>query len=268
MPRADHQAMKHIYRTHGLKEVMNWQRQPFIDTSENQPSILDMKTVKLQGAFDLLPWTEFVCFTTDGVRWFAYHLIALHPKHRKEAMNECSGDIIAITSISNDVITGIGRPIYVAGAFDNLSGKTTLPEFPGDDDARQNMMYAFDMVIRVVALDIKYITQSPKHLVEIRPIINGVQRRAAKTARKKPWLRDDLPTTILLDPTEAKEYGHRIDRGGTHASPIPHQRRGHWRQLRSDRYKEKKAVWVKGSWIGDTEWTYNGREYRVVEASG
>jgi len=30
-----------------------------------------------------------------------------------------------------------------------------------------------------------------------------------------------------------------------HSSPLPHKRRGHWRFLKAERFKEKRHVWVR-----------------------
>jgi hypothetical protein len=47
------------------------------------------------------------------------------------------------------------------------------------------------------------------HPVEVRPISDPAHaERARKTALLKPWLREDLPHVILLDPTTARAYGH------------------------------------------------------------
>lgn len=55
---------------------------------------------------------------------------------------------------------------------------------------------------------------------------------------------------------------------GTHASPIPHLRRGHWRQLRSDYYKNKKdeAVWIRDVKVnGELIWHDGNITYKVVD---
>jgi hypothetical protein len=47
--------------------------------------------------------------------------------------------------------------------------------------------------------------------------------------------------------------------GGTHASPRLHERRGHWRHLRSG-----KRVWVRNCLVGDPNRGVIEKDYRVV----
>ena len=44
----------------------------------------------------------------------------------------------------------------------------------------------------------------------------------------------------------------------------PHERRGHWRHLRAERYKVKKPIWIKNTWIGPRENTVGGKRYKVL----
>lgn len=55
---------------------------------------------------------------------------------------------------------------------------------------------------------------------------------------------------------------------GTHASPIPHKRRGHWMRLskRCRHAKERglEKVWVRDTYVGETDFVQNGRRYQVL----
>lgn len=116
---------------------------------------------------------------------------------------------------------------------------------------------------------VHYLSSCPEHLVGVTPEEPKAPRKPPKKRQKKPWLREGLPQIILLDPKKAREYGHRIDRGGSHASPVPHQRRGHWRMLRAERWGTKRhtRVWVRPAWIGDKEWIHHGNRYEVIETA-
>ena len=106
-----------------------------------------------------------------------------------------------------------------------------------------------------------YLAATPDYPVEVRPTHEPTPREA-KTARLKPWLREDLAHVLLVDPHRVGDYGHpsSTERTGTHASPRPHQRRGHWRRL----VEHGRRVWVRPSWVGAREWTHEGATYRVL----
>jgi hypothetical protein len=112
----------------------------------------------------------------------------------------------------------------------------------------------------VVPRLIGYLAQTPDHPVEVRPAAPRTPK-AAKTAKKKPWLAEH-PHVIMIDPTRVREYGHPSG-GGTHASPRPHQRRGHWRRLEHPRFGQPRAVFVRSAWVGAAEWQHEGAIYRV-----
>jgi hypothetical protein len=151
------------------------------------------------------------------------------------------------------------------GGTDNfaeyLSGKQDWQEKHG----KEAVHTCFTGIIYAVG----YLTECPEYMVEVRPEpkvrTEKQKRKLGKTVQRFPWLNEEAPRLILLDPS--KQYP-RYGRGvGTHASPVPHQRRGHWMTLRAERYKEKKghSVWRKPAWIGDQEWVFKGSVYRVVD---
>ena len=89
----------------------------------------------------------------------------------------------------------------------------------------------------------------------------------------KPWTRS-LPHIILLDPMRAHKYGHpesgRPGQGAPHALPRVHQRRGHWRMLRHERFTrdpegKPRRVFVRQAWIRERQWIHEGSRYRVLE---
>ena len=108
-----------------------------------------------------------------------------------------------------------------------------------------------------------YLKHGPKHLVEVTPT------KKAKTypslQKNRPWLGATGPRILLLDrmPTTQSE------RTGTHASPKPHRRRGHWKTLSHPRFRHHpqygKKIYVKPSFVGPRQATYEGNIYRLVE---
>jgi hypothetical protein len=119
-----------------------------------------------------------------------------------------------------------------------------------------------------------YLTQSDEYLVEVTPQAPRLSVDKQKQHEKKPSLREDLPHFILLDPARVAEYGHpsaqKPGQKGSHASPHPHTRRGHWAMLRHERFARDdegrpRRVWRKQAWVGATEWTDGlHQRYRVL----
>jgi len=113
---------------------------------------------------------------------------------------------------------------------------------------------------RYVVLALIYITEGLGGMlteVSWKP----AKEKEVKSERLKPWTVDRRQTYILIDPARSGEYGHpsggRPEATGTHVSPVPHSRRGHWRTL-SDR-----RTWVRPTWVGAKEWQSEGRTYRL-----
>ena len=73
-----------------------------------------------------------------------------------------------------------------------------------------------------------------------KPVVRNTFTNRRKVAHKKMPIYDW--TTVVIEPTKNKTES----RGGTHASPRLHDRRGHLRRLRSG-----KNVWVKPCKVGD-----------------
>lgn len=116
----------------------------------------------------------------------------------------------------------------------------------------------------VAVVFLAYLSVCEEYMVERRQILPVTrQKKAAKTNESKPWLREDLPHIILIDPGKVNDY-RSVPSGSAHASPRPHQRRGHWRVLSADRYREKRKVRVRQAWIGDPEWQCDGQSYKVL----
>lgn len=76
----------------------------------------------------------------------------------------------------------------------------------------------------------------------------------------------ERPTYILLDKDTIKRR-YRDSQPSGRASPMPHLRRGHYRTLASNVYKEPgKRVWVRAAHVaGNTvEWREGKRHYKVI----
>jgi len=102
-----------------------------------------------------------------------------------------------------------------------------------------------------------------KHAVEVTPSktpkINPVLKR------DRPWVGASGPQVLLLDRMPATQS----EGTGTHASPKPHRRRGHWKTLSHPRFRHhpqyQKKIYVKPSFVGPRQVSYEGNIYRLVE---
>ena len=110
-----------------------------------------------------------------------------------------------------------------------------------------------------------YLKYEDKHLVEVLPAKPKKQRNTPLT-KNRPWLNATGPHVLLLDrmPTTQREH-----QGGTHASPKPHRRRGHWKTLQHPKYRHhpqyQKKIYIKPSFVGPSETKYQGNIYRLVQ---
>ena len=112
-----------------------------------------------------------------------------------------------------------------------------------------------------------YLCQSNERTVEVRPA-NPRTPAGSPKGKKRPWLRDDVPYIVLLDPARASRVGwqaRKDSEGSNRKSPAPHDRRGHSRLLKAiPGVREAKRIWVRPAWIGPVDWEYKGRVYKVV----
>jgi hypothetical protein len=136
-------------------------------------------------------------------------------------------------------------------------------------DRRRSACAFSDLIMsaaaRVTILALAYITAGVSLTVRVRP----EQRAQVKphVARDKPWL---TPRThyILVDPARVRDYGYPSahDPYGSHRSPAPHARRGHWRRLPEGFRKQQ--TWVRETFVGMTEWRSAGKAYKIIDWSG
>ncbi len=131
---------------------------------------------------------------------------------------------------------------------------------------------SFKTVPYMVLQFLAYLSLCDQHLVERRAAGKEAgSERSRRTARLKPWLDERLPQVILIDPDRVGDF--RTAGGGTggaHASPCPHQRRGHWKTLSAERFKAARGrrLWIKPLWVGDRVWERDGQVYRVLFPEG
>lgn len=102
-----------------------------------------------------------------------------------------------------------------------------------------------------------------KHAVEVTP--NKATKVSSVMKKERPWSGATGPHVLLLDrmPTTQTEGT------GTHASPKPHRRRGHWKTLSNPRFRHhpqyQRKIYVKPSFVGPRQVSYEGNIYRLVQ---
>lgn len=108
-----------------------------------------------------------------------------------------------------------------------------------------------------------YLKYGDKHLVEVTP--SKPPKKNSALHKKRPWAGATGPRILLLDrmpTTQSKGTG-------THASPKPHRRRGHWKTLRHPRYRHhpqyQQKIYCKPSFVGPRQVSYEGNIYRLVQ---
>jgi hypothetical protein len=111
--------------------------------------------------------------------------------------------------------------------------------------------------------NIAWINHQDHYTVELNPESRPKKPKKNRIAR---WT--EREHHILLTRNDITEEWQRIHRGGTHASPMPHLRRGHYKTLRADRYKEArgKRIWVRATHVNGecVEWRNGAISYKVI----
>jgi hypothetical protein len=108
-----------------------------------------------------------------------------------------------------------------------------------------------------------YLKYGDKHLVEVTP--SKPPKKNPALHKKRPWAGATGPRILFLDrmPTTQSEST------GTHASPKPHRRRGHWKTLRHPRFRHhpqyQQKIYCKPSFVGPRQVNYEGNIYRLVQ---
>lgn len=263
--------MREVYLAGGLEVVRCFQKLPLFDLV-NQSRLLAEKNAPLdtfKGGFGHLPFDDALYLLNDCVLVRVADLESIHPSF-KPMFPPNSENFISMTVI---IYSNTNKLVKLRFVIDSDSGSMLKEDsnlrlmFDGggeDKDEENNTM--LDMA-RLLNCLIKRLSESSEHLVVVTPDVIPT-RKQQKTSRLKPWLREDLPRVIMLDLKKAKQYGHRGPGTPTGIELTPHQRRGHWRTLRHERFGDNrgKRRWMKPVWVGDREWVSNGNHYKVVGA--
>jgi hypothetical protein len=261
---------KWIYDSDGIEALRHWTKMPLVDLTGVQPWVDGLATAaEVADSLRRLPFDMAVYAIRDGnsVLDVLLHFIpATMDEDLVEVMVAAPGAIRANDNTSVHVIRFlIGLNARADGALsvtslmnDIHAPRTEDMDIPISADVADKCLSWVRFVLRTMERCSDY------HLVQAGPA--NISARDRKTATKKPWLAE-TPRIILMNPQEAHTYGHRVERGGTHATPSPHHRRGHWATLRHEKWGDKRGrrIWRRPAWVGDQEWVFNGSRYKVID---
>lgn len=268
-PRPDWLCAKEIYRIQGLGAARDWMSTPLIDLREMRVDP-NLHSTELVQEMLHLPFDRAVYMITaepqdfEGIDELCLYATSLTPPGGPDNSR------VEVISYFKASIHNHGRWARFSAfniSYEQGAGMIDLvgvgPAFLGYD--RPNDLAGITTCVWLAL--VRSLNNSSSYPVIVEPEPKATppkqRRKAAKTRALKPWLDERAPRVIMLNPTKRyPEHG----RGGTHATPMPHQRRGHWRTLQAERYKARRGqrVWVKPAWIGPSEWTHQGNIYRVV----
>lgn len=163
-------------------------------------------------------------------------------------------------------------PEYKGVSYSEISN--VHKQIESKQESREWVANASRVAINQVTRFLKYLETSTYFPVEGYSVNNRGGKYSRPTLTKKakaePWRRMDLPTIRYMNSFPVDPSAIRESKGGTHASPKPHQRAGGRRTLSHERYKHhplymvEKAIPFSPSWIGDKESIVMGTEYRVL----
>lgn len=110
------------------------------------------------------------------------------------------------------------------------------------------------------------ISHPQNYIVKVLPELSP--KEARRVARGEPRPVRKGPHFIVVDHEELTRMSRPAAAGGTHASPVPHERRGHWRRLaercRLAREGGRDKVFVKPTYVGERSFSDEKNKYEVV----
>ena len=113
--------------------------------------------------------------------------------------------------------------------------------------------------------DIAMISHPQNYVVKITPALSPRETRREKRGDTRPVRKS--PHFIVVD-HEVLVNMTRREPVGTHASPVPHHRRGHWKRLaqrcRHARLMGKEKVFVRPTYVGERVFSDDKHLYEVL----
>jgi hypothetical protein len=108
------------------------------------------------------------------------------------------------------------------------------------------------------------ISHPAQYVVKVSPTLSPREQRRSVAGKGLP--REKTPHFLVVDHEVISRM--RKDPAGTHASPVPHERRGHWARLaercRHAKLLGKDKVWKRPTFVGERVWTDEKNLYEVL----
>lgn len=173
-----------------------------------------------------------------------------------------------------------------------IFGPSALPSmwdvwFCGTEDGKYQTFCCIDRVFQVVAQSLfgkhsdplfvlsmretsaileqlAAISHPQNYLVKVVPTLTPREERQVSQGRPRPVRKSPHFIVVDHDVLVRMSQGHY----GTHASPVPHERRGHWRRLaercRHAKLLGKDRVFVRPTYVGERNFSDEKNHYEVL----
>jgi len=119
---------------------------------------------------------------------------------------------------------------------------------------------------RAVIKQAAAISHPGNYVVQVTPSLTPKEERKVAQGRERPIRK--MPHFIVVDHDVLVSMNPSRQQGGVHASPVPHERRGHWMRLaercRRARLEGKEKVWVRPAYVGERVFTDGKNHYEVL----
>lgn len=160
---------------------------------------------------------------------------------------------------------------WCAYYFGATEGKMILSAVPSEFMTLQNKKvtpYGEEFLLqesRAVIKQAAAISHPANYVLQVTPSLTPKEERKVAQGRERPVRK--MPHFVVVDHDILVSMNPK-NSTGTHASPAPHERRGHWRRLaehcRHARLLGREKVWVRPAYVGETEFSDGKNHYEVL----
>lgn len=124
----------------------------------------------------------------------------------------------------------------------------------------------------MVATASAFLEQPTHYIVQETPahVAENPEKYARRAKIKIPRFADRERWIVIDIGSVKKIWPKQEHQGGTHASPVPHLRRGHTKVLSHERFKLMRGqiLRIRPTWVGARDWSNGRAKYKVVSRVG